>query len=255
MTDDRDLWIRQFTPGRTSGPLLVCFPHAGGSATFFRPLALELASLEAVGVQYPGRQDRLSEPCLGDVASLADEVFAVLQSLTGRPLVFLGHSMGAVIAFEVARRFRQKQDGVPLALIASGRRAPSIHRDEEVHKRDDEGLIAEIRRLSGTANSLLDDDEIVRMILPATRADYRAIETYRYEPGPQLDCPVTVLTGDADPRVTVDETRAWADQTSGPFDLQVFPGGHFYLSDDWAATARAVAAVVATLPGGAAQPV
>ncbi|MFE9429328.1 thioesterase II family protein [Kitasatospora sp. NPDC006697] len=254
MTEQSDLWIRRFSPERKDGPRLVCFPHAGGSATFFRPLAQQLASVTTAGVQYPGRQDRLAEPCLGDIPALADAVFEALRPWTDRPLVFFGHSMGAVVAFEVARRFRQDGEaGVPLALFVSGRRAPSVHREEHVHKRDDQGLIAEIRKLSGTANSLLDDEEVLRMILPATRADYRAIETHRHRPGHPLRCPIVALTGDADPRVTVDETRPWAEQTTGSFDLRVLPGGHFYLSDDWAATARSVAALLAAHPAEAAR--
>jgi surfactin synthase thioesterase subunit len=249
MTDQDDLWINRFHTDQRSGPRLVCFPHAGGSATFYQPLSKRLPSIEAIGVQYPGRQHRRTEPCVEDIGVLADQVFAALERWTDRPLVFFGHSMGAVVAFEVARRFQRKRDDVPLGLIASGRRAPSVHRDEKVHTRDDQGLVAEIRRLNGTAAALLDDD-VLAMVLPAMRADYKAIETYRYEQGPRLTCPITALVGDADPRVTADEARRWADHTNGVFDLRMFPGGHFYLSDDWAAVARAVTECVAAFSAG-----
>ncbi|HEY0699854.1 MAG TPA: alpha/beta fold hydrolase [Micromonospora sp.] len=252
MTNQSDLWIRRLHPELRSGPRLVCFPHAGGSATFFQPLARHAPSLDVVGVQYPGRQDRRAEPCLDDIAALADQVSAGLAPWTDRPLVFFGHSMGAVVGYEVARRFQRERTGVPIGLVASGRCAPSIQCGGDVHTRDDRGVVAEIRRLSGTAASLLDDDEIVQMILPATRADYKAVETYRHGPGPRLTCPITAMTGDADPRVTIDEARAWADHTSGPFDLRKFPGGHFYLSDDWAAVGRAVTECVTAFSAGPA---
>ncbi|MGN5376787.1 thioesterase II family protein [Streptomyces lasalocidi] len=100
-----------------------------------------------------------------------------------------------------------------------------------MHLLDDAGLIEEIRRLSGTDTLVLDDPEILRMALPSMRADYRAAETYRHAPGPLLSCPLTALTGDDDPHVTLDEARAWAEHSAGPFGLEVFPGGHFYLDE------------------------
>ncbi|MBW8819532.1 MAG: thioesterase [Streptomyces sp.] len=246
MNQRDDQWIRPLHLDHREGPRLICFPHAGGSASFFRPLATHLPAFETVGVLYPGRQDRRTEPFLEDIGALADEATAALKPwMEDRPVVFLGHSMGSVIAFEVALRLQTGGATPPLGLIASGRRAPSRHRDENVHTRGDQALIAEIRRLNGTASALFDDDEIVQMILPATRADYKAIETYRYTPGPRLDRPITALLGESDPRVTVDEARDWERHTSGAFELRTFPGGHFYLSDDWPALARAVAESIA----------
>ncbi|GAA3291309.1 hypothetical protein GCM10020295_07810 [Streptomyces cinereospinus] len=99
-----------------------------------------------------------------------------------------------------------------------------------MHLGDDEQLLAEIVKMEGTDPAMLSDPEVVRMILPAFRGDYKAAETYRYRPGPALRCPVLALTGDADPQVTVAEAEAWREHTTGPFDLRVFPGGHFYLN-------------------------
>jgi surfactin synthase thioesterase subunit len=139
--------------------------------------------------------------------------------------------MGASLAFEVTRRM-EADNHAPVRLFASGRRAPSVFREETVHRLDDAGLLAEIRRLNGTSSLLLDDDELMRAALPALRADYQAAELYQSQPGATVNCPVTVLTGDQDPKTSLEDAHAWARHTtSGSFDVKVFPGGHFYLSD------------------------
>ena len=223
-------WIRRFHPAPQARHRLVCFPHAGGSASFYFPVSRTLSpDIEVLAVQYPGRQDRRHEPCLDTVAGLADTLAQEIRPWAQEPLTFFGHSMGATLAFEVAARL--ESEGIVLhGLFASGRRAPSTVRDERVHLRDDEGLIADISRLSGTDTQVLGDPEVLRMILPAIRADYRAAETYRYTPGPKLHCPLFALTGDTDPQVTLEEARAWGGHTTAAFTLQVHPGGHFYLN-------------------------
>lgn len=239
---DDNLWIRRFTPRPDADVRLVCLPHAGGSASYFLPVSRAMPqSVDVLCVQYPGRQDRRAEPFLDNIPDLADQVFAALLPWTDRPLAFFGHSMGATLAFELARRLEREKGVVAAGLFTSGRRAPSTHRHETVHLRDDEGLIEEMRMLNGTDAQLLGDEEILRMILPATRADYKAAETYAYEPGEALRCPLVAMVGDHDPKATVDEVAAWSDHTEGPFDLRVFPGGHFYLTDHQAAVIRTMA--------------
>ncbi|GGU76152.1 oleoyl-ACP hydrolase [Streptomyces albospinus] len=224
-------WIRRFRPADDAPVGLVCFPHAGGSATFYFPLAGALSPrLDVLAVQYPGRQDRLSEPCLEDIHELADRVTAALEPWTGRPLAFFGHSMGATVAYEVARNL-ERAGKPPLGLFASGRRAPSRYRDQAVHRRDDDGLVAALKELNGTDEAVFDDEELLRMVLPAIRADYTAVDTYRPREGPRLSCPVSVLVGDSDPGTTLEEADAWREHTTGPCELTVFPGGgHFYLN-------------------------
>ncbi|WP_242608919.1 thioesterase II family protein [Actinomadura formosensis] len=210
----------------------MCLPHAGGSASFFFPVSRALApAVEVLAVQYPGRQDRRHEPNIADLSDLADQIFAAISHLDDRPMALLGHSMGAVLAYEVALRMQDAGLPPPVRLFASGRRAPSRHRPSGLHQQPDARIVAELRRLSGTDAAMLADPEILEMIIPAVRADYRAVETYRYEPGRRLDCPVTVLTGDGDPQVSVDEAAAWKEHTTGPTELQVFQGGHFFLVD------------------------
>ncbi|WP_199443616.1 thioesterase II family protein [Umezawaea beigongshangensis] len=222
----RNAWLRQFEPNPESPVQLVCLPHAGGAASFYVPFCRALAPVaDVVAVQYPGRQERRLEPCVTDLAELADLVAEALADRLDRPTALFGHSMGATLAFELARR-------LPVAhVFASARRAPSRWRDEPVRVRDDAQLIAEVVALGGSSAELMADEDVVSMVLPALRGDYHAVETYRWTPEPPLTVPLTVLVGDDDPKVSPEEARAWEEHTTGEVDLRVFSGGHFYLVD------------------------
>lgn len=242
--DETNAWIRRYHPSPGSRKRLVCFPHAGGAATFYHPVSAAFSEVaDVVALQYPGRQDRRLEPRIEDLGVLADRVAEQLMDLTEKPAVFFGHSMGAALAFEVAWRLEHKGVNAPRALMVSGRCAPSVQREEKVHLRDEDGIIAEIRRLEGTDSALI-DDEMLRIALPAIRSDYRAIESYRCEPGRRVDCPIIALTGDDDPKTSVEDADAWREHTRGGFRLEVFPGGHFFLTPQRAAVNAEIAAAL-----------
>jgi len=227
------VWIRRFHPAPDSRVRLVCLPHAGGSASFFFPVSQALSpSVDVLSLQYPGRQDRRLDPRIENIGEYADAIAAELKPWLDLPIAFFGHSMGAVLAFEVTRRLEAADpEFSPVALFASGRRAPSRYRDENVHRRDDDGIVREMKALSGTDARVLGNEEILRMVMPAIRSDYKAIETYRSEPDAAVRAPITVLTGDSDPRTSRDEAEAWRSHTTGAFDIRVFPGGHFFLAN------------------------
>jgi pyochelin biosynthetic protein PchC len=228
-------WFRRF--GAECGPRLYCFPHAGGTASFFLPFSASLDGVaEVVALQYPGRQDRLREPLIDSIPEIADRIASVLPSDLDRPSVFFGHSMGSIVAYEVARRL----DRQPAALIVSGRSAPTVVRTERTHEKTDDELLASVALLGGSVAAVLEDEDVRQMILPALRSDYVAAGNYRHADGPLLACPITVFVGVDDPVAPVDECRQWVSRTTGRFSLREFSGGHFYLADQVAAVSAAL---------------
>ncbi|MFD9409122.1 thioesterase II family protein [Streptomyces sp. NPDC059989] len=224
-------WLRRFHTAPADAPRVLCFPHAGGNASYFFPFSAALAPhAEVLVVQYPGRQERFGEPCVESLHELADLIAAELLRGTflDRPFTIFGHSMGSSLAFEVACRLRDA-GRPPAALAVSGRRAPSVPAPGSVHLADDETLVADMKLLGGTDTRMLDNPELLAAILPAVRSDYVATETYRFTGAEPLACPITALIGDVDPRVDAPQAGAWRNHTTGPFRLRSFAGGHFYL--------------------------
>jgi pyochelin biosynthetic protein PchC len=246
--DERALWIRRFHPSPMADTRLVCFPHAGGSASYYFAVSRALSpNAEVLALQYPGRQERRREPLVDDLHVLADRIADVLDDSARTRLSFFGHSMGASLAFETARRLEAR--GVVLdTLFVSGRRAPTAFRDERVHLESDAGLLNEMRRLSGTDSRVFEDEELMRMALPLIRNDYRAAETYRGEPGSEVSCDIVTLVGESDPKVTLPEAEKWREHTSGRFDMRTYPGGHFYLVDHRDEVNRVLAERLAATP-------
>ncbi|MEU7475026.1 alpha/beta fold hydrolase [Lentzea sp. NPDC042327] len=231
-------WVRKFRATSEEAPQLVCFPYAGGSAGWFTRLRMELdGEVQLSAVQYPGRLDRLRDEPIDDLHVLADEVFAVLDK--SRPLALFGHSMGAVVAFEVARRLEAAS--VPVShLFASGRAAPHLHRNAGVHLMSDDDVVAVIEALGGVQPGVLSNADLRAMVLPVVRNDYRAIESYRCGPSAVITAPITALAGTEDPIVPLPDASAWMRHTTGSFVLEKFPGGHFFPVDHWGSVADLV---------------
>ncbi len=208
---------------------LVCFPHAGGGATFFREWSHGLPStIEVHAVRYPGREDRLSEPTIDEMPVLADAAAAAIARLGDRPLALFGHSMGGAVAFEVALRL-ERAEAAPLdhVFISSSRVADGRGTR---HLEDDDVLWRELSRLNGTTDLVLGHSELRALVLPYLRSDYRLIERYRPKETDTLTAALTAFVGDRDLDVAVSDAHEWRGRTRGKFAVSVFEGGdHFYL--------------------------
>lgn len=221
--------LRAFHEANDTASRLVCFPHAGSFAAYFFPLSRALApDHEVLGVQYPGRLDRSEEPAAEDIGTLADEFAALIAEDPHPAPALFGHSMGALVAFETAKRLERHHGITPPALIVSGMRAPSRPRRRPRDWDREDVLLDEMRLLSGTSQAVMENAELRDLFLPVLRSDFHAVSSY---PGDTtvLSCPVTTLTGDEDPVVTPEGMRHWSDHTSSTFTAHAFPGDHFYL--------------------------
>ncbi|MFJ4622044.1 thioesterase II family protein [Streptomyces sp. NPDC088812] len=228
-----DAWLKRYRPAVAPRARLVCLPHGGGTAAFFRPWVEVLpADVELVAVQYPGRHDRLTEGCVTSMDAMADAVTAAIEPVLDRPFALFGHSMGATIGYEVVLRL-EAQQVPPVRLFASGQRAPRARRaaEPQLHLVDDAAMLAGVGAFGGMYETLLADPDLAEFILPSLRGDLRLMETYAPAPGRQVSVPVTACTGDADPGVSVEEAAAWERMTTGEFELRTYTGGHFFLME------------------------
>ncbi|WUI02381.1 alpha/beta fold hydrolase [Spirillospora sp. NBC_00431] len=208
---------------------LFCLPHAGGSAVFFRPWAKEVnPAVEVHAVQYPGRADRLGEPLIDDADRVARIIAGEMAPLIDRPAAVFGHSMGAVLAYEVTRLL-QERGTPPVHLFVSGTRPPHDRDDVPVSERDDDALVDEILALGGTDAEVLRNAELRALVLPYVRNDFALLEKYVHRAGTRLTVPITAIIGDADTHVSEEQATGWADVTDGGFAMTVLPGDHFYL--------------------------
>ncbi|WP_158206632.1 thioesterase II family protein [Pseudoduganella flava] len=221
---------------------LICIPFAGGGASAFRPWGAALsARLEVVAVQPPGRESRFREAPLRDIATIVEQLGTALAAGLDRPFALFGHSMGALVAFELARWLRRQGLPLPRHLILSGRRAASLPLDRRpYHDLPDADLLDEIRRMRGTDDGLLQNDELMALLLPTIRADFAAHDTYRYRPEPPLPVPLSIFGGRDDVTTPPETVAAWAEHGTAGARVHLFDGGHFFINDARAAVLRTI---------------
>jgi surfactin synthase thioesterase subunit len=204
------------------GPRRFWFPHAGGGG----------AKIPGwIGIVLPGRESRLAEAPFTRMSALISALADAIEPYVANPYVFGGHSMGAVVAFELARELRRRRKRLPEVLIASAARAPQFRRGHVPPPAPSrEEFLDELRRLQGIPPEILHDLAMLRAILPALEADTSLYRNYIYEEDAPFAFPIRAYGGVDDPNVRCEHLDAWREQTTGPFEVRQFPGGHFYVN-------------------------
>lgn len=243
-TQQNQRWFVRPEPREEAELRLFCLPYAGGGAALYRPWLAHLPpSIELTMVQLPGREARLREAPYTRMDDLIEDLTPAVAASLDRPYMLFGHSMGALLAFELARALVCRGAPAPECLFVSGRRAPQLpDPDEPLHTLADAAFVrAIVRRYNGIPRAILEDVELLRLFLPTLRADFTLLEGYSYRPGPPLTCPIMAFGGRADERASCAELAAWGCQTPTPVEVTLLPGDHFYLQS---ARAELVAALV-----------
>jgi len=227
-------WIITYRPNSSARMRLFCCPYAGGAANVFRTWPDRLPpETEVCAVELPGRWTRLREPPIASMSSLVEAAVAGLAPGLDRPFALFGHSLGALIAFEIARQLRRTGGPSPTCLIVAGCHAPQVSTTHRplYQLPTDEFLRVMNERYGGIPRAVLEDSELLRVILPAMRADIEAFETYSYSQEPPLDLPICAFGGLADTLAPPPSVHAWCHQTSVSFTSHMFHGGHFFFHD------------------------
>lgn len=230
-----DTWFAIPTPRPAAIVRLVCFPHAGGGASAFFPWSKALAAhpVEVAALKLPGREGRLREPACADLCEIVAAIVGALPPVGDRPIAFFGHSSGARMAFETARRLRALGRRLPLHLFVSGASAPNVLRTgPPLHLIRDETAFmnAVSRRYGGIPETVMQHVELRSLVAPALRADLTMHERYVYQDAPPLPIAITAYGGEQDAAVSPDGLGRWQEHTTNRFASRMFAGDHFFLN-------------------------
>jgi surfactin synthase thioesterase subunit len=237
-------WIEAGSPDSSIGSCMFCLPFAGGGASTYRKLQRDLArNIHVLPIRLPGRESRIREPARTELRTLIPDLARVVSGWPAEEVILFGYSMGALIAFELARALEVLGKSIAHLIVAA---APVPHlprRSALLHTLDDEGLIQRLRGFGGTPHAVLNDKEFMRVMLPTVRADFALLERYRYTPGTVVRCSVLAIHGSDDTEVDLREASAWRYLTSGRFELLTVPGDHFFIHEPPDAMLRSVRAL------------
>lgn len=224
-------WITLPKPNPDARLRLFCFPYAGGGASIYRTWSGVLPpEIEIYPVQPPGRETRLREKGFTRVPALIEALTPALEPYLNVPFAFFGHSMGALISFELTRQLQRQGGPMPVQLFLSGHRAPQLPKeDDPIFHLPEPEFVEELRRLNGTPDQVLQNEELMKLMIPILRADFELCDTYQYTQVAPLPVPITAYGGLQDVEVSRDQLSGWREQTSGQFTMRMFPGDHFYL--------------------------
>lgn len=235
-------WFVRFRPVPDADLRLFCFAYAGGGASAFRTWPDGLpGGVEVCAVQLPGHETRIGEDAHRHVRPLVSALAAAIGPLLDRPFAFFGHSMGALIAFELARELRRTAQPQPVRLSPAAFRAPQLPNPNIAIHHLPEEMLTVVLRGEGVPEQVLQNAELMAALLPTLRADFELCDTYRYRPEPPFDHPLSIFGGVDDIRVAEPDLQGWCDHTTAGAGVSMLPGSHFFLHTAQDALLAAVA--------------
>jgi medium-chain acyl-[acyl-carrier-protein] hydrolase len=224
-------WFVPFKFNQNSHIRLFCFHYGGGSASAYQGWAKDLIDhVDLIAIQLPGRESRFSEPLLHNLPDVVDALSLNFRTCLDKPYIFFGHSIGALISFELTRTLRKEGMQQPERLVVSGTKAPQVPpKESPIHHLPDPELIEKIRAYNGTPSDIIENKELMDIYLPIIRADFCISETYSYHSEPPLSCPIIALGGLDDDTFDSQNLLKWKEQTSAVFQYELLPGDHFFI--------------------------
>jgi medium-chain acyl-[acyl-carrier-protein] hydrolase len=224
-------WIRRPYLRPYAQIRLFCFPHAGGTTDIFSGWAESLGTrVEVALVQLPGRGQRFREPTITDMTPLIDSLKEAILPYDDMPSAFFGHSMGALVAFELSRSLKEHPQQIK-HLFLSACPAPQRRPRSQVHKMTDAGLIDYLVTIGGTPAEIFQNHELKEVVLPIVRSDFELIENYQFTDQPPLQVPLSLCMGESDPETNIEDISLWGELFSAGCNTRIFPGNHFYISE------------------------
>lgn len=223
-------WFRAFKPVTSPRMRLFCFPYGGSGPSIFREWPEHLpADIEVTGILYPGRESRVMEPLIDNIVAMAESLLPAIVPRLKQPFAFFGHSMGALVSFELTRLLSAKHNLAPEHLFMSAAGGPHIPTEEPIHHLPDAEFLQALIQLNGMPQEVLQNTELLEYALPIIRNDFTACAEYRFIDGAAVKCPITAIGGANDPRVGPDHMEQWEQHAPGGFDLHMLPGDHFFI--------------------------
>jgi surfactin synthase thioesterase subunit len=247
-------WVASYGSGTGVRLRLFCFPYAGGGASVFRAWSRVLSpEIDVCAVQLPGRETRLGESPYDRMHPLISMLVPCLSQYFGPPFAFFGHSMGALVAFELARELSRRRLATPVHLFVSACGAPHLQSSyADLYRLPNSRFVRALRLLNGTPPAVLEHPELLQLVLPVLRADFAVCGTYEYREDSALGCAITAYGGIDDPDVSRSALDLWRNHTTGRFETLMFPGDHFFLRTSQTALLAAVRRSLTILIGGRA---
>ncbi len=227
------IWLDTFNPNPDAKLRIFCFPYAGGSPAVFRNWSNFLPKdIELTAICYPGRERRFVEPLCSEMSQLIEALYKDIQSVLDIPYVFFGHSLGALISYELAMRIQGARLQSPRKLIVSAKRPPNLPlTSTAISSLPDNLFLAELKKLNGTPARIYESDELMAFFMPIIRADFRLNEQYQFSHCELLNCPIDAWLGNED-CISDKEMREWFELTTGQTSIKTFNGDHFFIDDD-----------------------